>query len=416
MTCDRNCNKAKCAARACATQSTATTLARALREAYRAVKRGDISFWTINALQIFCEQMPGRVGPQRLLIEALIASGELTRAEKFLGAALLARPNHRRLTLLRCKCLILSCDFDGAIGELHRWLPNRPWDVEAHTLAGEAAAMAGQHELAGGHFAMACAYATKRVSRRTHLARTHIEADKLVDAQQWIIDIGSPAPRLDGLLAARRGELFRASDYFYRAVADAKNSFERQLALVELIQVRQRLGYPHGVRQALELVRPHETLAQSFAAEALVRLGAHREAAHKANRILRKANRHRRAGSIATVASTMCGRTHSAVKSLNRQASQHIENDVTLTSGLWRAGVFEQIVRQQREPVSQHAGEQSLLQPVLKRAATVFGDRLRSGVDALDEATVARLRQQRAECLIALGRPQEAMAGLLRAA
>lgn len=415
MTCDRHCNNSKCARRACETVPATSTLAPALRDIYRAMRRGDLQPDVVKTLETFCEALPDRVGPRRLLIEALITRGELTRAEEHLGRALLTRPNHRRLTLLRCKCLILLCDFTTAIDELHRWLPNRPWDVEAHALAGEAAALADRHDLAAGHFAMACAYATHRVARRAHLARAHIEANKLEDAQQWIVDIGQPSPRLDGLLAARRGELFRASDYLYRAVADAEDSLQRQLALVDLLNVRRRLGYPHGLRQAIALVFRDETLAQSAAAEALIRLGSHREAALAAQRITRRARRHHCASAIATVASAMCERNRSAVRSLRRQSLQHVPADTALTSRLWRAGIFQQIVAAQRHPKAQHGNSPSLLlQPVLERAAKVFEDRLRT--ISTGDAAATHLRRQRAECLIALGRRAEAMAGMLQAA
>ena len=417
MNCDRKCHKPACAGRACGQAvTTSHTFAVALRDIYRAMQRGAVAPATISALETLRQALPQRIGPQRTLIEALIQSGRLRRAEKCLGEALLARPNHRRLTLLRAKCLILSCDFQSAIAELHRWLPQRPWDVEAHELAGEAAALADQHDLAAGHFAMACAYSADRMKRRAHLARAHTEAGKLDDAQQWMIDLAEPCPRLEGLLAAKRGELINSSDLLYKTVVESKNSFQRQLALVELLTVRRRLGYPHALRQAVALAQPHETLALAFAGEALISLGAHREALMTAYRIRRRAPRHRLAGPLATVASAMCNRTRSSIRAIVDQDEQRVPIDAAYTGRLWREALLNRIVAQQRDPrPGQRAAQSLLLRPVLARAVHVFEDKLRATQRAGHEAEVARLHQQRAECLVALGRPAEAIAGVIAA-
>lgn len=418
MNCDRNCNKPKCAGRACGTPvTTVRNFAVILGDVYRAMQRGNIKPSIITALESLCKALPQRIGPQRLLIEALIAQGQLSRAEKYLGTALLTRPNHRRLVLLRCKCLVYLCDFTTAIAELHRWMPNRPWDVEAHVLAGEAAALAGQNDLAAGHFAMACAYSTERINRRKHLARAHNEAGKFDEAQQWIIDVGLPCPRLEGQLAARRGELLNASDLLHRAVLESNNSFQRQLALVELLNVRKRLGYPFAVRQAIALVQSHETFARAYAGESLVGLGAYREAASVALRTMHRARRHQLAGPTAAVASAMCRRTRSAARVLNYQQTNYPPTDAKFTSRLWRESIFNQIIAQQSKPQPTRPESQTLLlQPVLKQTLRVIDDRLRNTNTFGNGAELARLQHQRAECLIALGRPMEAMTAVRRAA
>lgn len=387
--------------------------ARLLRTAHGVLRRGDIDDSLIRQVEAICRDHPHHPAPMRMAINLLLARGEISQAQRLLAQALLTRPNDRRLVLARCQLLILTTHFQDAVVEVHRWLQFRPWDSAAHELAGEAASLANEHELAAGHFALAAAHAPQRATRRRLLARAHVEAGQLDSAQQWIIDAGRPCSLEDGLAAARRGSLLDASNLLSQAVVETRDGFRKQIAIWHLLRVRQALGAAGPIRAVVDRVTPRQPLAWSAGAEALLSMGDTVEAAQMAVRLQRRFRRHRLACHILSVAEALSGRRHAAARAMRRMHRHCLTPEPAISAQLWRNGLLSRIVRDQRDARRSGADPSpQLLEPLLQRAEIVLGQELRHSTGGLADPRTRHLMQLRSTCLTALGRPLEALRSL----
>ncbi len=381
--------------------------AEAIRRARRALCSGTVDCDLITQLEETCNELPNRCSPQRMLIELLLDRGELGRADRLIAQALLAWPRDRKLVLLRCRLLILMTEFRAAVSELHFWLATEPWDGAAHDLAGEAAALDNDHELAAGHFALAASHTRTRRRRRWLLARAHIESAQFIAAEQWLADVGRPCPRLEGLLAARRGQLLEASELLSRAAANHNETpLARQIITCELLDVRRQLGNAGALKAAIDRITLCQPLAWSAAAESLLSIGRSASATLMAGRLQRKCRRHALAGHVMVVGCALGNRPRAAGRSMRRLNQQHVNLNTDVMARLWRNGLLSQIMLQQRDARQSGADPHfHRLQPLLERANAVLEQTLRGSTGGRSDARNSRLLQLRNTCQTALGRP-----------
>ena len=246
-----------------------------------------------------------------------------------------------------------------------------------------------------------------RTPRRQRLARAHIESEQYTAAQQWLQDVGRPCPRLEGLLAARRGQLLDASEFLARATADHNGHWlVRQIATTEFLDVRRRLGNPTAMRAAVDRITLRQPLAWAVAAESLLSIGRAAEAALRAAQLQRSCRRHTLAGHVLVVAAALNDNPAVSGRTMRRLNREHVDVNTLVMSRLWRHGLLSRIVSQQCDARRSGADPQAhRLQPLLERANRVLEQQLRACHPAAAETGVRNLHQLRQTCLVALGRP-----------
>ncbi|MEM7227886.1 MAG: tetratricopeptide repeat protein [Planctomycetota bacterium] len=352
--------------------------------------------------------VPECLGAIRMKVRSLIDMDDHETVRAVLAQALLIRPMHPSLGLLRGEILLHLDRVDDAAREVRLALDQRPTHGETLHLGARIALR--NHDPVGALHLLERAVAQHPLvdEFRSALIPVLLDLDRAQDAARHVDLLLEPNPVLRATVLARSGSMHDALAVLTEAMAsddsdEVCHAFEAQLDLLERIGDLPALATLIDERDA-----NLPTDIELCVARSMLTLGRFGDVLRIVEPLTKDPTHRLDALRLQTVAASAGERHVLAREALMDLYRSSTAAEASTLADLWRRVWLGQAII---DPVgSRQAGADphvSLLQPMLATAIEVIGDALEHDDQGLSHTERHRLVSERTACLIAAGRQDE---------
>lgn len=351
---------------------------------------------------------------RRLLIDALLDTGDTAAADHLIAEGLLQRPTDAALSRLRARSLLAQGDHRGAEREIRLALHGRPRHAGTLLLAAQIASARGEIHTAVRRLEEASAVRPACDEPRARLAGALLDGGAIERAIEVIGTLGAPPALLRARLAAARGRREDAVQVLLEAHADPGPSDETDLIQCALIDQLEEMEDETRLRSALAGARPDRPRELARAARGWLSIGEFRTAVIHAAALRHERRLAGEALAVLAIAAAMAGRARLAERALARGRRAPGALAPPAVADLWRRAFTARAFRSARpQPAAAHTEPaDGVLTPLLSVAVETFTREAERCRRRRRSAAAAAAERHRAVCLAALGRRSDARAAL----